>query len=70
MPYDFFTIGIAEVLISAGKTEEGEKLINDVINTQKNILIMQSVLNLRTGMVWNIQQVLTCRVYSIFTIWL
>jgi hypothetical protein len=38
MPYDFFTIGIAEVLINAGKTEEGEKLINDVINYSKEYL--------------------------------
>ena len=38
MPYDFFTIGIAEVLISAGKTEEGEKLLNDVIKYSKEYL--------------------------------
>jgi hypothetical protein len=38
MPYDFFTIGIAEVLISAGKVEEGEKLLNDVINYSKEYL--------------------------------
>jgi hypothetical protein len=38
MPYDFFTIGIAEVLISAGKAEEGEKLLNDVINYSKEYL--------------------------------
>jgi hypothetical protein len=38
LPYDFFTIGIAEVLISAGKTEEGEKLLNDVIKYSKEYL--------------------------------
>jgi hypothetical protein len=38
MPYDFFTIGIAEVLIGAGKTEEGEKLLNDVIKYSKEYL--------------------------------
>ena len=38
MPYDFFTIGIAEVLIRAGKTEEGEKLLNDVIKYSKEYL--------------------------------
>ena len=38
MPYDFFTIGIAEVLISAGKAEEGEQLLNDVINYSKEYL--------------------------------
>ena len=38
MPYDFFTIGIAEVLINAGKTEEGEKLLNDVIKYSKEYL--------------------------------
>jgi hypothetical protein len=38
LPYDFFTIGIAEVLIRAGKTEEGEKLLNDVIRYSKEYL--------------------------------
>ena len=38
MAYDFFTIGIAEVLIGAGKTEEGEKLLNDVIKYSKEYL--------------------------------
>jgi hypothetical protein len=38
MPYDFFTIGIAEVLIIAGKTEEGEKLLNDVMTYSKEYL--------------------------------
>ncbi|HZY25609.1 MAG TPA: hypothetical protein VFE71_07270, partial [Bacteroidales bacterium] len=38
MPYDFFTIGIAEVLIEAGKTQEGEKLLNDVMSYSKEYL--------------------------------
>jgi len=38
MPYDFFTIEIAEVLIRAGKTDEGEKLINDIIKYSKEYL--------------------------------
>jgi hypothetical protein len=38
MADDFFTIGLAEVLIRAGKTEEGEKLLNDVIGYSKNYL--------------------------------
>jgi len=38
MPYDFFTISIAEVLIRAGKTDEGEKLINDIIAYSKEYL--------------------------------
>jgi len=38
MPYDFFTIGIAEVLINAGKKDEGEKLLNDVIKYSKEYL--------------------------------
>ena len=38
MPYDFFTVGIAEVLIGAGKTAEGEKLLNDVIKYSKQYL--------------------------------
>ena len=38
MPYDFFTLGIAEVLLSAGRTEEGEKLLNDVIKYSKEYL--------------------------------
>jgi hypothetical protein len=38
MPYDFFTISLAEVLIRAGKTEEGEKLLTGVINYSKQYL--------------------------------
>jgi hypothetical protein len=38
MSYDFFTIEIAEVLISAGKTEEGEKLLSDIIKYSKEYL--------------------------------
>jgi len=38
MPYDFFAIGPAEVLIMAGETEEGEKIINDIINYSKSYL--------------------------------
>ncbi len=38
MPYDFFTISLAEVLIRAGKTDEGKKLINDIINYSKEYL--------------------------------
>jgi hypothetical protein len=38
MSYDFFTIGIAEVLIEAGKSVEGEKLLNDVIKYSKEYL--------------------------------
>jgi hypothetical protein len=38
MPYDFFTIEIAEVLIRAGKTEEGEKLMNDILAYSKEYL--------------------------------
>lgn len=38
MPYDFFTIGIAEVLINAGKSDEGEKLLNDIIKYSKEYL--------------------------------
>src|SRR5664280_2407565 len=38
MSYDFFTIGIAEVLIGAGKSVEGEKLLNDVIKYSKEYL--------------------------------
>jgi hypothetical protein len=38
MPDDFFTIGLAEVLIRAGKKEEGEKIINDIIAYAKQYL--------------------------------
>jgi hypothetical protein len=38
LPYDYFTVGIAEVLIGAGKTEEGEKLLNDVLKYSKEYL--------------------------------
>jgi hypothetical protein len=38
MPYDFFTIGLAEDLISAGKKEEGEKLLNDIMKYSKEYL--------------------------------
>lgn len=32
LPDDYFSIGLGEVLIRAGKNEEGEKIINDIIN--------------------------------------
>jgi hypothetical protein len=38
MPNDFFTLGLAEVLIRAGKTEEGEKLITEIIDYSKKYL--------------------------------
>jgi hypothetical protein len=38
MPFDFFVISLAEVLVRAGKTVEGEKLLNDVINYSKEYL--------------------------------
>jgi hypothetical protein len=31
IPNDFFTLGLAEILIRAGNKEEGEKLVNDII---------------------------------------
>jgi hypothetical protein len=38
MPNDFFSIGLAEVLIQAGKSEEGEKLLLEVIEYSKKYL--------------------------------
>jgi hypothetical protein len=38
MPNDFFSIGIAEVLIRAGKTDEGNKLINEITTYSKEYL--------------------------------
>jgi hypothetical protein len=38
MPNDFFSLDLAEVLIRAGKTEEGEKLLIDVNDYSKNYL--------------------------------
>jgi tetratricopeptide (TPR) repeat protein len=38
MPNDFFTIGLAEVLIRAGEREEGEKLLKEVLDYAKTYL--------------------------------
>ncbi len=38
MPYDFFVIGLAEVLIMAGEEEEGEQIISNIINYSKSYL--------------------------------
>jgi len=38
MPNDFFSLSLAEVLIRAGKTEEGEKLVMDIIDYSKEYL--------------------------------
>ena len=38
MPSDFFSIGLAEVLLRAGKKEEGEKLLTDIIKYSKKYL--------------------------------
>jgi hypothetical protein len=38
MPNDFFTIGMAEVLLMAGKTDEGTRLINDIVAYSRQYL--------------------------------
>lgn len=38
LPYDFFVLGIAEVLIKAGEGEEGTKVLNDVMKYSKEYL--------------------------------
>ena len=38
LPYDFFVIGLAEVLIRAGEVEEGNKIIDDAIKYSKEYL--------------------------------
>jgi hypothetical protein len=38
MPADFFAIGLAEVLVRAGKKEEGEKIISGIIDYSKEYL--------------------------------
>lgn len=38
MPYDFFITGIAELMIKAGKTDEGRELINSIINYSRSYL--------------------------------
>jgi tetratricopeptide (TPR) repeat protein len=52
LPYDFFTIGLAEVLIRAGYQEEGNALINNVIRYSKEYLDYASGLSpgLRFGL--------------------
>jgi hypothetical protein len=38
MPHDFFSIGLAEVLLMAGKTKEGNAIISEIINYSKSYL--------------------------------
>jgi len=38
LPFDFFVIGDAEVLFRAGKTDEGNRIINDVMKYAKGYL--------------------------------
>ena len=38
MPYDFFTIGIAEIFLRSGHKEEGMKLINDILSYSESYL--------------------------------
>jgi hypothetical protein len=38
LPYDYFTITFAEVLIKAGKNEEGNKLLTEIISYSKEYL--------------------------------
>jgi Protein O-mannosyl-transferase TMEM260-like len=38
LPNDFFSIGLAEVLIRAGKKEEGVKLLNDILDYSRGYL--------------------------------
>lgn len=53
LPYDFFTIGIAEVLIGSGKSAEGEKLLNDIINYSEEYL--DYAISLRPGDRWGLE---------------
>ncbi len=45
LPHDFFSIGLAEVLIRAGKKEEGDLLAGDIINYAKEYLEYSAGLN-------------------------
>jgi hypothetical protein len=45
IPYDFFTLSLAEVLIRAGNTEEGIGIVNDAIKYSKQYLDYASSLN-------------------------
>lgn len=47
LPYDYFTMGLAEVLLRAGEMEEGEKVIGEIIKYAKEYLDYAS--NLRPG---------------------
>jgi tetratricopeptide (TPR) repeat protein len=38
LPYDFFVLGLAEVLVRAGETDEGNKIIDNVIKYSKEYL--------------------------------
>ena len=38
LPYDFFVLGLGEVLIRAGNNDEGNKIISDVIAYSKEYL--------------------------------
>jgi len=38
MPYDFFAIGLAEVLIMAGEEKEGEQIIGNIVDYSKSYL--------------------------------
>lgn len=38
MPYDYFSLGLAEVLIRAGKTDEGTRVLNDIMKYSKGYL--------------------------------
>ena len=38
LPYDYFTIAIAEVFLRAGQTEEGNRIIDDVLRYAKEYL--------------------------------
>jgi hypothetical protein len=38
LPYDYFTVGLAENLLKAGEKEEGEKLIGEIISYSKDYL--------------------------------
>jgi len=47
LPDDFFSIGLAEVLLRAGQIEEGNKLIGDIINYSKQYL--EYSINIQSG---------------------
>jgi hypothetical protein len=67
LPNDYFSINLAEVLIRAGKKEEGEKIINDVINY--SVEYLDYAISLRSNQLFGLEYYYRMNLQALYDIY-